>query len=202
MAPNATPALQTGEPAPDFTALDENGRPVTLSSYRGRWVVLFFFPRASTSHCQMQARRFQALYPEFHLAHAAIAGVSVDPRHSQERFRSACQLSFPLVADADQAVSSAYGVLGEPMPEEDLPVTRRETFLISPEGHIAYRWEGVVPNVHADEVLDQLREMQGMPLLPRQRHREKERQPSSCLRNGCGFTAWCVERSKRKRAYR
>ncbi len=155
--------LQTGDLAPDFTATDEGGRPVSPSRWRGRWVVLFFFPRAAATHCQMQARRFQALFPEFQAAGAHVVGVSSDTRQRQTEFRGLCDLSFPLLSDRHGQISRLYGVLDAPEPGEEVALARRETFLISPEGRVAHRWREVVPNVHAAEVLQTLHTLQAPP---------------------------------------
>ncbi|BDP43264.1 peroxiredoxin [Deinococcus aetherius] len=152
--------LQIGDPAPDFTAPDNDGCSVGLSGWRGRWVILFFFPRAAASHCQMQARRFQALFPEFQAAGACVVGVSSDTRQRQTEFRGLCDLSFPLISDRSGGLSRLYGVLDDPEPGEDVALARRETFLISSIGRIAHRWREVTPNVHAAEVLRKLRELQ------------------------------------------
>lgn len=152
--------VQIGDPAPDFTARDHEGRAVSLSRWQGRWVVLFFFPRAAATHCQMQARRFQALSPEFQAAGAHIVGVSSDTRQRQTEFRGLCDLSFPLISDRTGDLSRLYGVLDGLEPGEEVPLARRETFLISPEGRVAHRWRGVVPHTHAAEVLGQLRALQ------------------------------------------
>lgn len=156
-----TRTLQVGDLAPDFTATDDAGQPLTLSGWRGRWVVLFFFPRAAATHCQMQARRFQALFPEFRAAGAQLVGVSSDTRQSQVEFRGLCQLDFPLIPDRTHALSGLYGVLDEPEPGDEVRPARRETFLISPDGVIAAHWRDVVPHTHAAEVLERLRVIRG-----------------------------------------
>lgn len=156
----ATQALQVGDRAPDFTVTDDMSGKVTLSGWRGEWVVLFFFPRTAATHCQMQARRFQTLFPEFRAAGARLLGVSSDTRQSHTEFRGLCQLSFPLIPDRAHWLSAAYGVLDDLEPGEDVRRARRETFLISPEGRVAAHWREVVPNVHAAEVLGRLRDLQ------------------------------------------
>lgn len=134
---------------------------MSLADFRGSWLVLFFFPRASTTHCQLQARRFEALVPEFRALNARILGVSSDARSQQMAFRNLCQLSFSLIPDTNHQLSERYGVLDEPFPGEETRPARRETFLISPEGRVVRHWTEVVPKTHAAEVLEELRKVTG-----------------------------------------
>ena len=154
-APGSTGStVQVGEQVPDFSARSDDGAAVTLSAWRGRWVVLFFFPSAATTHCQMQARRFQALAPAFAQLGGQLLGVSVDSRRQHTVFRDVCRLSFPLVSDARHAISARFGLLER---EGQLSYARRTTYLIDPAGQLAQRWDDVSPNTNAAEVLDELR---------------------------------------------
>lgn len=123
--------LAVGVKAPDFQALDQNGQTVRLSDYRGRWVVLFFYPKDNTPICTREACGFRDAYDEFLDIGAVVLGVSSDPPESHARFAEKYRLAFPLLTD-DGSLSRLFGVrklLGI------LP--RRVTFVIDPEGTVA-----------------------------------------------------------------
>ncbi len=123
--------LSVGDKAPDFQARDHNGRSVRLSDYRGRWVVLFFYPKDNTPICTREACSFRDAYEEFLEIGAVVLGVSADPPESHARFAAQYRLGFPLLTD-DGSLSRLFGVrklLGI------LP--RRATFVIDPEGTVA-----------------------------------------------------------------
>ncbi|AWN24087.1 peroxiredoxin [Deinococcus irradiatisoli] len=144
--------LQPGDPVPEFSALSDNGKKVQLSAWRGQPVVVFFFPNAAATHCQMQARRFQALAEEFQALNVQLLGISVDSRSQQATFREICKLSFPLIADSDYRLSEQFGVLTS-SDDEEKKYARRVTFLIGPQGEVRQRWDDVNPNTNASEVL-------------------------------------------------
>lgn len=121
---------RVGQPAPDFDARSDDGRPVRLAELRGYWVVLYFYPRANTPGCSVEARRFEAALPEFERLNATVIGVSTDTEARQASFRDTCSLSFPLIPDGDRAISRAYGVIGGL--GGLLGMAARETFLIDP----------------------------------------------------------------------
>ncbi len=150
--------LQSGEMAPPLHARSDDGREVSLNELRGRWVVLFFYPKANSAACALEARRFEAARPEFERLDTQIIGVSTDTEAAQAKFRDACQLSFPLLPDGDKTIGKAYGVLGGL--NGLLGVTGRQTFLIGPDGRLAWHWRGVNVGRHADEVLDKLKSLQ------------------------------------------
>lgn len=123
--------LTVGVKAPDFQALDQNGQTVRLSDYRGRWVVLFFYPKDNTPICTREACGFRDAYDEFLDIGAIVLGVSSDPPESHAHFAEKNRLAFPLLTD-DGSLSRLFGVrklLGI------LP--RRVTFVIDPEGTVA-----------------------------------------------------------------
>lgn len=155
---------RVGDVAPIFTATDEQANTLHLSQFLGQRVVLFFFPRAAATHCQMQVRRFQALIPEFEAASVQVIGVSSDTTRRQVELRGLCQLSYPLIPDPTHQVSGLYGVLDDLEPGETVRCARRETFLVSPEGKIEVHWNTVAPHSHAAEVLQRVWEFQS-PLL-------------------------------------
>ncbi len=144
--------LQPGDQVPDVSALSDDGKQVQLSAWRGQPVVLFFFPNAAATHCQMQARRFQGLIEEFESLNVQLLGISVDSRAQHTTFRGMCKLSFPLLADTDYRLSEQFGVLTE-TDDGAVKYARRVTFLIDPQGRVLERWDDVNPNTNAGEVL-------------------------------------------------
>lgn len=142
---------RVGAPAPDFAARSDDGRPVALTSLRGQWVLLFFYPRASSPGCSIEAQRFEAALPEFERRGALVVGVSTDTEARQAQFRDKCDLSYPLLPDGDRAICRAYGVIGGL--GGLLNMAARQSFLIGPDGRLAHHWRGVNPMTHASEVL-------------------------------------------------
>lgn len=147
--------IKIGVLAPDFDARSDDGRSVTLSALRGSWVVLYFYPRANSVGCSIEAARFQEALPEFERLGALVVGVSTDTEASQAKFRETCDLRFPLLPDGDKTIGRAYGVIGGLMGL--LNMADRQTFLIDPEGRVAQHWRRVNPHKHAAEVLEDLR---------------------------------------------
>jgi peroxiredoxin Q/BCP len=105
--------LREGDPAPDFTLTDDRGEAVTLSSLRGKQIVLYFYPKDDTPGCTAQARGIRDAYGEFQRAGAVVLGVSPDDESSHGKFREKYELPFTLLADTDHSVSEQYGVWGE-----------------------------------------------------------------------------------------
>ncbi|KEF35251.1 MULTISPECIES: peroxiredoxin [Deinococcus] len=149
-------ALRAQQPAPDFDTRSDDGQPVRLADLRGRWVVLYFYPRAGTPGCSVEAQRFEAALPEFERLGAVVIGVSTDTEARQAKFRESCGLSFPLIPDSDRSLARAYGVMGGV--GGLLGVAARQTFLIDPQGRIAHHWRTVNPVSHAADVLRYLRQ--------------------------------------------
>ncbi|RJF73637.1 peroxiredoxin [Deinococcus cavernae] len=149
---------RVGQPAPPFQARSDDGQILDLTALRGRWVVLYFYPKASTPGCSIEAQRFEQALPEFERSGAAVVGVSTDTEASQAKFRDQCQLTFPLLPDGDKAICQAYGVLGGL--NGLLGVAARQTFLIDPQGILVHHWKSVNPASHAGEVLRVLHEKQ------------------------------------------
>jgi len=141
-------------PAPDF-ALPTNtsGNTIRLGDYRGRWVVLYFYPKDFTSGCTLEAQRFQQDIEQFHAHNAEVIGVSADSVESHADFCDSEGLTFPLLSDPDGRVSKAYGSwLGF--------VSLRHSFIIDPEGILRERYVKVNPAIHSKEVLARLEELQ------------------------------------------
>ncbi|MEW5829368.1 MAG: thioredoxin-dependent thiol peroxidase [Chloroflexota bacterium] len=146
--------LQAGIPAPDFELPDEAGHSHRLSDYRGRTVVLYFYPKDDTTGCTTEACNFRDDYSAYQQAGVAILGVSPDSTKSHAKFKSKYDLPFPLLADVDHSVCEQYGVWGlkKFMGREYMGVMRT-TFLISAEGNILEVFEKVKPAEHSSEIL-------------------------------------------------
>ncbi|NTW68893.1 MAG: thioredoxin-dependent thiol peroxidase [Chlorobiaceae bacterium] len=150
--------LEEGVTAPAFSALDQNGKPVTLEEYRGRKVVLYFYPKDDTPGCTKEACAFRDNFPNFKSLGVEVLGVSVDNEKKHKKFEEKYQLPFRLVADPEKSIVEAYGVWGEKkfMGREYMG-TSRVTYLIDEEGKIEKVWPKVAPAEHAEELLDYLR---------------------------------------------
>jgi peroxiredoxin Q/BCP len=141
------PQPTIGEPAPEFTLPTNSGQgEIALEDYRGRWVVLYFYPQDGTSGCTLEARRFQESRADFRALNAEIVGVSGDDVSSHESFCAAEGIEFPLLSDVRGEVSQAYGswLTGRSL---------RHTYLIDPDGILRERFLGVRPAIHSQEVL-------------------------------------------------
>ena len=144
--------LQLGKPAPDFTAPVTSGEVVHLSNYRGRKVVLYFYPKDDTPGCTVEACGLRDHYNEIRKLGAEVLGVSIDEVDSHRRFTEKFSIPFPLVADIDAKITEAYGVYNEKWKQ-----ARRVTFLIDEHGNIARIFDPVKPDVHPKDVLDALK---------------------------------------------
>ncbi len=146
--------LKEGDPAPDFTAPANGGGKIALSDFRGKHVVLYFYPRDDTPGCTKEACAFRDEFAAFKKKGAVLLGVSVDPVKAHDKFAAKFKLPFTLVSDEDHKIVEAYGVWGEKrfMGRKYLG-THRVTFLIGPDGRIKKIWPQVKPEEHAGEVL-------------------------------------------------
>jgi len=145
-----------GQLAPTFTLPSQDGSEISLLSYRGKWVVLYFYPKDMTSGCTIEAHNFQRDQAQFDLADAVILGVSVDTPDSHKHFCAKEGLTFRLLADPEHKVVEAYGSLGHFGP---ITIANRNTFLIDPTGKIAKVWTKVEVQHHSEEVLAALAEL-------------------------------------------
>ena len=144
-----------GAEAPDFTVLTDANAPLTLSSLRGRVVVLYFYPKDDTSGCTTEACEFRDLFPRFDGSSAVILGVSPDPVKSHVKFKEKYQLPFTLLADTEHAVAEAYGVWKEKsMYGKKYMGIERTTFVVDRDGRIARVFEKVKPAGHAAAVAE------------------------------------------------
>lgn len=152
---SATPA--EGSNAPDFTLSSQDGSPVSLKDFRGKWVVLYFYPKDQTPGCSREAHNFQVDQPKYADRDAVVLGVSVDSVDSHKKFCTKEGLNFRLLADTDHRVSDSYGSL------TNLGLVKfsaRHTFLIDPNGKIAKAYTSVDPLKHSAEVLVELDTLQ------------------------------------------
>ncbi|MFM6060225.1 MAG: peroxiredoxin [Microcystis aeruginosa] len=142
------------QPAPDFTLPTNTGEGnISLSDYRGKWVVLYFYPKDFTPGCTLEARRFQQDLPKYTAKNTQVLGVSADDVDSHAEFCDSEGLKFPLLADTTGDVSKAYGSwMGY--------VSLRHTYLIDPDGILKEIYLGVNPAIHSAEVLARLEELQ------------------------------------------
>src|SRR6266566_7331338 len=145
-----------GTPAPDFSLTTGDGSQISLKDYRGKWVVLYFYPKDFTSGCTMEARNFQRDVAKYEQIGAVVLGVSVDTAQSHKDFCAKEGLNFKLLADPDAKVSALYG---STMEYQGAKMAARNTFIINPKGKIAKVFTGVKPAEHSDEVLKALADL-------------------------------------------
>lgn len=154
MAKSPELTLKPGDKAPTFTAQTHESKTVSLEDFRGKPVILYFYPRDDTPGCTKEACGFRDAFSEFKRKGAVILGVSTDSAKSHGKFASKFQLPFTLLADEDKRIVQAYGVWGEKrFMGRKYQGTHRVTFLIGPDGTIKQIWPGVKPDQHAREVL-------------------------------------------------
>jgi peroxiredoxin Q/BCP len=145
-----------GQVAPTFTLPSQDGSQIALDSFRGKWVVLYFYPKDMTKGCTIEAHNFQRDQAKFDADNAVILGVSVDTPDSHKEFCTKEGLTFRLLADPEHKVVDAYGSLGHFGP---MTIANRNTFLIDPKGKIVKEWTKVDPQVHSEEVLAALADL-------------------------------------------
>lgn len=141
---------QVGQQAPEFTLPSQKGTDVSLNQYRGKWVVLYFYPKDMTSGCTLEAHNFEQDLSRYQAANAVVLGVSVDSIKSHKEFCAKDSLTFTLLSDTDKKVVAEYGSLGNYM---GFKIANRNTFLINPDGKIVKVWTKVDPAHHSQEVL-------------------------------------------------
>ncbi len=160
--------MEVGQKAPNFCLPDQNEKQVCLDDFRGKWVVLYFYPKDNTSGCTKEAVDFTGLKPEFDKLGAVIIGISKDSVASHQKFVAKYDLGIKLLSDESKEVLKAYGAWGEKKQYGKITEgTIRSTFLIDPEGNIAYKWKNVRVRQkrktgevkHAEKVLEKLKEL-------------------------------------------
>ena len=146
--------LKEGDLAPAFTAATNGGDSVSLSDFKGKQVVLYFYPRDDTPGCTKEACAFRDAFAEFHKKKAVVLGVSIDTVKAHDKFVAKFKLPFSLLADEDKRIVESYGVWGQKsfMGRKYMGI-HRVTFLIGADGRIKKIWPLVKPEEHADEVL-------------------------------------------------
>ncbi len=152
----APDTLAVGATAPTFTLPSQEDKNVSLADYKGKWVVLYFYPKDQTSGCTKEAHNFQRDQAKYTAANAVVLGVSLDTVESHKSFCTKDSLTFKLLADPDHKVIDQYGV-----PVKNFGVAKfasRETFLISPDGKVARVWDVKDIDNHSDEVLAAIKE--------------------------------------------
>ncbi|MFQ4146244.1 thioredoxin-dependent thiol peroxidase [Chlorogloeopsis sp. ULAP02] len=149
-----------GEKAPDFTAPDQNGNLVSLGDFQSNWLVLYFYPKDDTPGCTTEAKEFTDFSLKFSTLGATIVGVSPDSEKSHCKFIDKHNLSIQLLSDPEHQVCEAYGIwqLKKFMGKEYMGVVR-STFLIAPDGKLAYAWSNVKVKGHVQAVLAKLQEL-------------------------------------------
>jgi thioredoxin-dependent peroxiredoxin len=153
--------MEINDKAPDFSSLDQNGEKIALKDYKGKWVVLYFYPRADTPGCTIEACSFRDSFAKLGKTGAVVLGVSPDTPRDQKKFEEKFSLPFTLVADADKKICNSYGVMQEKnMYGKKVMGVARTTFIIGPDGKIKHIFHKVKPEGHADEVLQFLKEAQ------------------------------------------
>jgi peroxiredoxin Q/BCP len=154
---NAGPVPAVGTAAPDFRLPSQDSPEVSLKDFRGKWVVLYFYPKDMTTGCTIEAHNFQRDQPVYAKKDAVVLGVSVDSVDSHKQFCAKEGLNFKLLSDTTHQVAKAYGsVMNFGVTE----VAARNTFIIDPQGKIVRNYTSVNPNQHSAEVLAALDELQ------------------------------------------
>jgi peroxiredoxin Q/BCP len=146
-----------GSPAPSFSLSSQEGAQISLDQFKGKWVVLYFYPKDFSSGCTIEAHNFQRDIDKYTQKNATIVGVSVDDVNSHKGFCAKEGLNFKLLADTDHKVSQEYGSL---MEHNGMTLSARNTFLIDPSGVIKKVYAGVNPQSHSEQVLADLAELQ------------------------------------------
>ena len=154
-AVNELPAV--GAAAPSFNLTSNEGKQVSLGDYKGKWVVLYFYPKDFTQGCTIEARNFQRDLAKYEAANAVILGVSVDNAESHKEFCAKEGLNFKLLADTDAKVSEQYGSV---MEYNGAKLSARNTFIIDPQGKVVKVYEKVKVAAHSEEVLAALATLQ------------------------------------------
>ena len=148
--------INTGQVAPNFNLQDQNGEWHTLDNYKGKWVVLFFYPKDQTPGCTTEACNFRDNIFEFEKLNAQILGVSVDDVESHQAFSEKYSLPYPILADVNKECATEYGVLGKFMM---MTIAKRQSYLINPEGSIVKHYKKVDPDTHTKEVIVDLKQL-------------------------------------------
>ena len=145
-----------GQPAPDFELRDQDGQLHSIEDYRGQWVALYFYPKDDTPGCTAEACEFRDNIFAFRELNCQILGVSLDDEQSHKAFSEKYDLPFPLLADTKGTTADAYDLKAKMF---GMTIAKRQTFLIDPDGLVAKHYETVDPEVHPQEILNDLRQL-------------------------------------------
>ncbi|HFC92133.1 MAG TPA: peroxiredoxin [Leucothrix mucor] len=155
---SAEETIKVGSVAPDFTLVDQKNQPQTLSKMKGRWLVLYFYPKDETPGCVAEACSFRDNMVAIRAKNTVVWGVSVDNKESHADFSKHHQLPFTLLADPDGKVAQRYGSIRDLL---IFKIAKRHSFIIDPKGNIAKIYRNVTPKSHVEEVLNDLQKLQG-----------------------------------------
>ena len=146
--------MQVGDVVEDFTLPDQDGNTVSLTDFAGKPVVLFFYPRADTPGCTIEACGFRDTFKKLQAAGAVVLGISRDTPKAQAKFRAKFDLPYPLLADADQTICNRFGVIKQKnMYGKKVTGIERTTYVIGPDQRLIHEFNKVKPEGHAEEVL-------------------------------------------------
>ena len=143
-----------GQSSPDFKLQDQSGKWHTLNQYKGKWIVLYFYPKDDTAGCTQEANQFKSLYPQLLKSNAVVLGVSLDNVASHQKFSQKLGLPFPILADEKGELAGKFGIVRN---FGITKIAKRESFLINPQGAIMYHYSSVNTQMHADQVLKDLK---------------------------------------------
>jgi peroxiredoxin Q/BCP len=150
----AQPSLNAGDDAPVFSLSDSQGIQVSLSDYKGKWVILYFYPKDDTPGCTTEACHFRDDFKVLESLGAKVIGVSVDDSFSHKKFAEKYNLPFPLLSDTSGGVASRYGALNNFL---FIKLAKRYTYLINPQGKIAKIYLNVDTSKHSQEIIEDLK---------------------------------------------
>ena len=152
----ATPILKIGDDAPSFALLDSRGNQVSLNDYKGKWAILYFYPKDDTPGCTKEACQFRDDFKTLEALGAKVVGISVDDSFSHRKFAEKYNLPFPLLSDASGEVADRYGALNNFL---IIKLAKRYTYLINPEGKIAKIYQSVDTSKHSQEIIEDLKKL-------------------------------------------
>ena len=152
----AAPILKIGDDAPSFTLPDSQGNQVSLNDYKGKWAVLYFYPKDDTPGCTKEACQFRDDFKTLEALGAKVIGVSIDDSFSHKKFAEKYNLPFPLLSDASGEVADRYGSLNNFLV---IKLAKRYTFLINPQGKIAKIYLSVDTSKHSQEIIEDLKKL-------------------------------------------
>ena len=153
---NTWAATWVGTAAPQIALADQTGKIRQLSDFKGKWLVLYFYPKNHTSGCTEEAKRFAENFAQFQKQNIAIIGVSLDSVESHKKFAQDLKLPFTLLSDSNKTLSKELGVL---QGFGAFSFASRETFLIDPQGTIVYHYDDVNPQHHATQILEDVKRL-------------------------------------------